>query len=531
MPLHNLPIRSKLALMFVTVCLVTFGVGGYLASGSATKVLGHEVEMRLEYQSRAYATALDGYLRMLTRRCEDFASDGFIRDHVEALISGAADRERLEDELRTHLLTNKLPLVSAFLDLTLIGSDGEVLLAARSAPPAGFAARLAVEHADEGPWCSALLEGGAYGDYPRLAIATPLRSRDRAQRLGDLVAWVHPSVWIVDALRSGAFQESDEQRHVALQLVDQGGHVLDVPHELTAASGPLPDSELVRSGFGLRLVNEGRPSGLGPAGATPVAGRDVYSKSFPIAANGWSVRVALPGENILSAASDLQSRILGIGILLSIAASLLFLFPMRFLTRPLLDLAAAARKLATGDLSARVEILTDDEIGDLGKSFNTMAEAIQERAGRLERTTEDLRTRKFELGFERDRLQAVIASMRDGLVVLDADGVPVIHNAAAGPLLKQVKSGHSSISAYHRCEDAESTHTECRECLFSPIVGPRSCVVEIDGGVFEIHAARLAPDADGRSGRVLVSRDLTDRVAQDERHIHQERLAVLGEVA
>ena len=33
------------------------------------------------------------------------------------------------------------------------------------------------------------------------------------------------------------------------------------------------------------------------------------------------------------------------------------------------------------------------------------------------------------------------------------------------------------------------------------------------------------------AGRVLVSRDLSDRITQDEQQIHQERLVVLGEVA
>ena len=53
-------------------------------------------------------------------------------------------------------------------------------------------------------------------------------------------------------------------------------------------------------------------------------------------------------------------------------------------------------------------------------------------------------------------------------------------------------------------------------------------MVELDRGVFEVHAMRLAPDSNGRAGRLLVSHDLTDRIAQDERQIHQERLAVLG---
>jgi signal transduction histidine kinase len=56
-------------------------------------------------------------------------------------------------------------------------------------------------------------------------------------------------------------------------------------------------------------------------------------------------------------------------------------------------------------------------------------------------------------------------------------------------------------------------------------------VVDVAGRVLEIHATPLPAGSDGRRGRVLVARDITDRVAQDERQIHQERLSVLGEVA
>jgi signal transduction histidine kinase len=243
------------------------------------------------------------------------------------------------------------------------------------------------------------------------------------------------------------------------------------------------------------------------------------------------MQVELSGVSVESEVAGLQSRFIGVGIALSVAAAVLFLLPMRFLTRPLLDLTAAARRLAGGETSARVQIGSDDEIGQVGRAFNSMAEAIEVRTRMLERTADDLRERKNELGHERDRLRAVISSMRDGLVVLDADGAPIVHNGAAGPLLKQLRSEGAEIHPHHLCENAQETLTACQTCLFSPQVGPRSCVVEIDGGVFEIHAARLAPGDDGRAGRVLVSRDITGRVAQDERQMHQERLAVLGEVA
>ena len=530
MPPLRLPIRSKLALMFAGVCVVTFGLGGYLLSGTAQSALEEEILGRLRVQSQAVATELDGCLRLLERRTEDFASDGFIRDASERLQDGAggtggAGHAELREELRAHLLHNKLGLVRAFENLAVLDRGGRLLLSARGGMPSALPA--ALTRPERTAFAAILPPAGAEAeDRVRLAIATPLTSRAGGRPIGTLIAWVHPAVWVVESLRGGLGADPARPRELELELIEPGGRVMRVSPELTRPGGPRADSELLSGGFGVVL-------GDAPGKAEP-AGRalsDSYSGSFPLATNGWTARVVLVGENPLAAVSGLQSRFLGFGVLITVAACLLFFVPMTFLTRPLKELASAARRIAGGDLEARVQLESDDELGALGSSFNSMAEALQERTGRLERGARALRARQAELSLERDRLQAVIASMRDGLVVLDADGEPVIQNAAAGPLLQEIAAGPGSLVPHHLCSNAGAESEQCHRCLFAPEVGPRSCVMDIGGGVFEVHATTLAPDAEGRRGRLLVSRDLSDRVAQDEGQIHQERLAVLGEVA
>jgi len=66
------------------------------------------------------------------------------------------------------------------------------------------------------------------------------------------------------------------------------------------------------------------------------------------------------------------------------------------LTRPIVALEKGAKEITAGDLTKRVEVDTDDEIGELSKSFNEMAakvqastqsleEKIQERTGELQK--------------------------------------------------------------------------------------------------------------------------------------------------
>ncbi len=69
---------------------------------------------------------------------------------------------------------------------------------------------------------------------------------------------------------------------------------------------------------------------------------------------------------------------------------------------PLRDLRRAADQARKGDLDARVSHVGDDELGSMGRTFNTMAESIQEMHRELERevrhTTRDLRRSNDALG-------------------------------------------------------------------------------------------------------------------------------------
>jgi len=64
-----------------------------------------------------------------------------------------------------------------------------------------------------------------------------------------------------------------------------------------------------------------------------------------------------------------------VGFLVSLAVALLL---ARSITRPLLSLTQATRALARGDYSQRVQVRGDDEVAQLGHSFNQMAREIEQ---------------------------------------------------------------------------------------------------------------------------------------------------------
>jgi len=69
----------------------------------------------------------------------------------------------------------------------------------------------------------------------------------------------------------------------------------------------------------------------------------------------------------------------GIGVLVAVLASLWF---GARVTRPVVSLAEAARRVAAGDLNAKVEIESRDELGELAASFNRMTEDLVQQKDR-----------------------------------------------------------------------------------------------------------------------------------------------------
>lgn len=98
---------------------------------------------------------------------------------------------------------------------------------------------------------------------------------------------------------------------------------------------------------------------------------------------------------------------------LSLLAAFLFAF---HLARPIQALVAASAKVSKGDFKSRIHLSRRDEFRELASGFNAMTE-------RLEAQFEALVRRKEEV-------DNVIAAIREGLAVIDADGRIVLANAS-----------------------------------------------------------------------------------------------------
>jgi class 3 adenylate cyclase/HAMP domain-containing protein len=96
-------------------------------------------------------------------------------------------------------------------------------------------------------------------------------------------------------------------------------------------------------------------------------------------------------QTALSAARGLAIKI---SVAMILVALLVSIFMGTLLTRSVQSLMATVKRFADKDFSARTTILSKDEVGELGRNFNTMADTIQLHSEQLEATVRQ-RTREL----------------------------------------------------------------------------------------------------------------------------------------
>lgn len=103
-----------------------------------------------------------------------------------------------------------------------------------------------------------------------------------------------------------------------------------------------------------------------------------------------------------------QAYGLSITAVTAIIAFFFGLFVMREISRPLSNLVKAAKNLANGDLSTRVPVIYQDEIGQLSIAFNQMAESFQELIGQLQWAGIQLTTSTTEIAAAAKQQEATV---------------------------------------------------------------------------------------------------------------------------
>lgn len=174
---------------------------------------------------------------------------------------------------------------------------------------------------------------------------------------------------------------------------------------------------------------------------------------------------------------------------------LLSVWLARSLTKPLSDMAAAARRLAAGDQAVQITTTARDEVGLLAETLNRMAA--------------ELRAKMDELSEDRSQLLAMLTSMVEGVMVLDCRG----HVLQINPALERMFGVTRAEARGKPC--AETFRHQPLNEIVGAVLAARTnqeteLTLSLSGRSLHVEAAVAGGERENEACAVLVFHDVTE---------------------
>ncbi|MDL2253820.1 SpoIIE family protein phosphatase [Ruminococcaceae bacterium OttesenSCG-928-I18] len=186
-----------------------------------------------------------------------------------------------------------------------------------------------------------------------------------------------------------------EEESVSVLIIDKKGRVIQ------CSSGQEEEWEKALFGEGGQHAAPAEEPAEGQSGLALIEfeGQEVYLAYEPLQAVSWQVATVVPAERLTFGQATLRQLVAettassvrqinhhlvlilsALGLILLVCLVFALLYAKRASTRlvaPLLRLEEKAREIGKGDFETRLDIQTGDEVEDLARSINKMADSLQ----------------------------------------------------------------------------------------------------------------------------------------------------------
>ena len=122
-------------------------------------------------------------------------------------------------------------------------------------------------------------------------------------------------------------------------------------------------------------------------------------------------------EEVYTTIHKINKILMTATVIALIFTALLGFILSRTITRPIKAITKQAAKLTMGDFNQQVKVLSDDEIGKLGETFNKMASRLKEA--------------EYQNEEEKEKLSSILTHMSDGVIATDQNGKVIVVNQRA----------------------------------------------------------------------------------------------------
>ncbi len=354
MKLRNRFLLPTLGLLLVGQTVST--VVSYITSRDA---LQGQIDEQLVYMTQTLTDQMSNWLEKdLPKELSNWAASDLYQASVNDGFMGKAARKKASPELK--LLIERNP---QYVSIMTVNLAGEVVCASNSdiIGSSSFTGANLMPEVLNGDFAISTVEKSTETDTPVFVLATPLISADVPN--GALIATVDMN-WV-------------SQTFVAPVKIGEAGtsFVIDQRGLVVAGTDPkqILDLDLGGDEMGRQMLTT--DSGLME---TDYFGSDRIISFAEIGNTGWVAVVSASAAELLAPVRTMRNLNVTIGLTVLLVAGVIIFLVARGIVRPIVKTGEVLADIAQGDgdLTQRLNITSQDEVGQLAGHFNAFVEKI-----------------------------------------------------------------------------------------------------------------------------------------------------------
>ena len=132
-------------------------------------------------------------------------------------------------------------------------------------------------------------------------------------------------------------------------------------------------------------------------------------------ASDWSLVFEIDKSIVLSPIGNIQSSLTLVVVIILVIVALLAVIAANIFVKPIVQLSKVAEQIGEGNLKARVDIQSKDELGKLGEQLNSMAGRLDSILNEEKELNSQLGTQASELKVQKNELEAAHAQITSSL--------------------------------------------------------------------------------------------------------------------
>ncbi len=191
------------------------------------------------------------------------------------------------------------------------------------------------------------------------------------------------------------------------------------------------------------------------------------------------------------------NKIILSSLLFAIVISLILgYFLSRTITSPIIKIMHRARRLAAGEFDQTLEVMSDDEIGQLTKAFNYMAK--------------NLRDTLVEISSEKNKIETIFNYMTDGVIAFNLEGEVIHINPASRELLGEEEFDRT----FNEFTKKYKLDIKLEDILYLETIASRQVNIA-DKKALQIYFAVFTDENKKPEGVITVLHDITEQQKLD----------------